>query len=76
MRETVFEAMSLEEVQKANQSKWLTNTELKIYVDELGRTGFQGGPNRYRAAVNPQYTRDRDIFAGRKSRYHYSSLSE
>ena len=66
MRETVSESMSPEEVQKANQSRWLTDSDLDVYINEFGRTGFQGGLNWYRAATNPELRRDLDIFAGKK----------
>ncbi len=66
MRETVSSAMSPEERRNAVESNWLTDLELKVYVDEFGRTGFQGGLNWYRVATNPRCMRDLDIFAGKK----------
>ena len=65
IRETVLEAMSPEEIQRANQSSWLNDSDLDIYVNEFGRTGFQGGLNWYRVATDPEWKRDLDIFAGK-----------
>ncbi|KAJ5573944.1 uncharacterized protein N7459_008371 [Penicillium hispanicum] len=47
---------------------WLSDDELAVYVSEYGRTGFQGGLNWYRVrtAAGGRYTRDFDIFAGKK----------
>lgn len=66
MRETVSRDMSPAEIQRANQSEWLTDTELEVYTNEFGRTGFQGGLNWYRVATNPVLMRDVDIFAGKR----------
>jgi pimeloyl-ACP methyl ester carboxylesterase len=43
-------------------NKWLPDSELRVYAEEYGRTGFQGGLNGYRGSpddVNLQ------VFAGR-----------
>ncbi len=66
MSETVSGAMSLTAIERANQSKWLTDIELQVYVREFGRTGFQGGLNWYHVATNPELMQDIDIFAGKR----------
>jgi microsomal epoxide hydrolase len=47
---------------------WLPDDELAVYAAEYGRTGFQGGLNWYRVrtAAGGKYTRDFDVFAGKK----------
>jgi pimeloyl-ACP methyl ester carboxylesterase len=40
---------------------WLPDAELRVYSEEYGRTGFQGGLNGYRVGGDP----DTQIFAGR-----------
>jgi pimeloyl-ACP methyl ester carboxylesterase len=40
---------------------WLPDVELRVYSEEFGRTGFQGGLNGYRVGGDP----DTQIFAGR-----------
>jgi microsomal epoxide hydrolase len=47
---------------------WLPDDELAIYAAEYGRTGFQGGLNWYRVrtAAGGKYTRDFEVFAGKK----------
>jgi pimeloyl-ACP methyl ester carboxylesterase len=42
--------------------KWLTDAELRVYAEEFGRTGFQGGLNGYRSGGADT---DTQIFAGR-----------
>jgi pimeloyl-ACP methyl ester carboxylesterase len=42
--------------------KWLPERELAVYVEEFGRTGFQGGLNGYRGSPGDG---DLQIFAGR-----------
>ena len=41
--------------------KWLPDAELRVYAEEFGRTGFQGGLNGYRTGADA----DAQIFAGR-----------
>jgi pimeloyl-ACP methyl ester carboxylesterase len=43
-------------------NRWLPDAELRIYTEEYGRTGFQGGLNGYRG--NPADT-ELTLFAGR-----------
>src|SRR5262249_59389140 len=42
-------------------NKWLPDAELKVYSDEFGRTGFQGGLNGYRVGAVDS---DSQTFAG------------
>ena len=42
-------------------NKWLPDAELRVYSEEFGRTGFQGGLNGYRSGAD----NDTQIFAGR-----------
>ena len=42
--------------------KWLPDSELRVYSEEYGRTGFQGGLNGYRGSPGDA---DLQIFAGR-----------
>ena len=42
--------------------KWLPDSELRVYAEEYGRTGFQGGLNGYRGSPGDV---DLQIFAGR-----------
>ena len=43
-------------------NKWLPDSELKVYTEEYGRTGFQGGLNGYRGSPGDG---DLQVFAGR-----------
>jgi len=47
-------------------TRWLSDADLDVYVQEWGRTGFQGGLNWYRTATDPQWQKDLDLFAGKK----------
>ncbi|KAI0828691.1 alpha/beta-hydrolase [Trametes gibbosa] len=49
----------------AAQCAWLTEEELAVYAREYGRTGFQGGLNRYRAVTDPALAEELTLFAGR-----------
>jgi len=45
---------------------WLPDSELRVYVQEFSRTGFQGGLNWYRCATDPDMTRHLAAYAGRR----------
>jgi pimeloyl-ACP methyl ester carboxylesterase len=45
-----------------SKNKWLPDSELRVYAEEFGRTGFQGGLNGYRSGGADT---DTQIFAGR-----------
>ena len=49
----------------AHEASWLTDAELDVYVEEYGRTGFQGGLNWYRQRIAGDLGRDLSTFAGR-----------
>lgn len=50
------------------RNTWLPDDELAVYVEEYGRTGFQGGLNWYRGMTNEKFTDDMGLFAGKKVR--------
>ena len=60
MSETVAAEMPSPAEIAAN--RWLPDAELRVYSEEFGRTGFQGGLNGYRAGADPEAV----LFAGRK----------
>lgn len=68
MRETVSQNMTEEERSRMREksARWLPDSDLDVYVNEYGRTGFQGGLNYYRVSTHPYLTRDLDIFAAKK----------
>lgn len=68
MRETVSQNMNEEERSRMREksARWLPDSDLDVYVNEYGRTGFQGGLNYYRVSTDPHLTRDVDIFAAKK----------
>lgn len=68
MRDTIAQDMTEEENKKMRERSqlWLSDTDLNVYVNEFGRTGFQGGLNWYRVMTNPELQKDVDIFAGKK----------
>ena len=68
MRETVAQNMTDEEHSRMREksARWLPDSDLDVYVNEYGRTGFQGGLNYYRVTTGPKGTRDVDIFAAKK----------
>ena len=43
-------------------NKWLPDSELRVYAEEYGRTGFQGGLNGYRGSPGDT---DLQLFAGK-----------
>jgi pimeloyl-ACP methyl ester carboxylesterase len=59
MSETVAAEMPSAAAIAAN--RWLPDSELRVYSEEFGRTGFQGGLNGYRTGAEPEA----QIFAGR-----------
>ncbi len=63
MAETVAREMPDEGTIRA--CRWLPEEELRVYSDEYGRTGFQGGLNWYRVRWDSRFTREAEIFSGR-----------
>ena len=45
--------------------KWLPDDELKVYSEEYGRTGFQGGLQGYRVGSSGRFTPELQTFSGR-----------
>ena len=63
MAETVAKHMPSAAEIAANT--WLPDSELRVYAEEYGRTGFQGGLNHYRSGGIG--TPEQQLFAGRPS---------
>ncbi len=63
MAETVAEVMPTAAEIAANA--WLPEAELKVYSEEYGRNGFQGGLNWYRVRTGGGHTGELEVFAGR-----------
>ena len=45
--------------------QWLTDAELAVYVEEYGRTGFQGALQAYRVHADPVLNAELRLFSGR-----------
>ncbi len=60
MAETVAKVMPTAAEIAANE--WLPDRELRVYSEEYGRTGFQGGLQHYRSGV---FSAEQRTFAGR-----------
>ena len=63
MAETVASVMPSNEVVAGNS--WLTDSELSVYVNEFGRTGFQGGLNSYRMGATGIGDAELQLYAGK-----------
>jgi pimeloyl-ACP methyl ester carboxylesterase len=63
MAETV--AAEMPSAEQIAACKWLPDEELRIYSEEYGRTGFQGGLQWYRCGTDPKYQAELQIFSGR-----------
>ena len=46
--------------------RWLPEADLAVYVEEFGRTGFQGGLNWYRCRTTGLFEAEHEVFAGRR----------
>ena len=46
-------------------TKWLTESELGVYVEEYGRTGFQGALQAYRVYSDPDLNAELRLFSGK-----------
>ncbi|KAJ5735577.1 uncharacterized protein N7483_000702 [Penicillium malachiteum] len=68
MPEAVERHMVDEPSQGMTSHSWLPDDELAVYVAEYARTGYQGGLNWYcvRTAAGGRFTKDYDLFAGKK----------
>ena len=63
MAETVAPEMPSAAEIAAN--RWLPDAELRVYSDEYGRTGFQGGLEGYRVGAERPIHAELQLFAGR-----------
>jgi len=63
MAETVAPEMPAAASIAAN--KWLPDSELKVYSEEYGRNGFQGGLQGYRIGSSGRFTPELQTFSGR-----------
>jgi pimeloyl-ACP methyl ester carboxylesterase len=45
--------------------KWLPDAELRVYSEEYGRTGFQGGLQGYRVGTSGRFNNELQMFSGR-----------
>lgn len=45
--------------------EWLPDADLAVYAETYGRTGFQGGLNWYRCAIDPVVAGEMELFHGR-----------
>jgi len=64
MPSTIAEMMATEDASKT--TRWLSDEDLDIYVQEWRRIGFQGALNWYRSQTDPERVKDILLFAGRK----------
>ena len=63
MAETV--AAEMPSAAEIARNRWLPDAELKVYAEEYGRTGFQGGLQGYRTGSSGRFTAEQQLFAGR-----------
>jgi pimeloyl-ACP methyl ester carboxylesterase len=63
MAETVAKEMPSPAEIAANE--WLPDRALKVYSEEYGRTGFQGGLNWYRVRTGGKVRAELEVFTGR-----------
>ena len=64
MAATVAEVMPTSE--QIATCAWLPETELRVYSESFGRTGFQGGLQWYRCATGAAFRPELQIFSGRR----------
>ena len=62
MAETV--AAEMPSAAEIAANRWLPDSELRVYAEEYGRTGFQGGLQGYRGGGS-RYAAETQLFAGR-----------
>lgn len=68
LKDTMAEAVAkhMPTSQQIASCKWLSEDELRVYVSEYGRTGFQGGLNWYRSGGSEGNKRALELFSGMK----------
>ncbi|KAL2434977.1 hypothetical protein ABEF95_011861 [Exophiala dermatitidis] len=66
MRQAVARDMEVEdpETVSSRSSRWLSDQELAVYVEEYSRTTFQGGLNWYRVQTQPAIAADLEVWTG------------
>jgi pimeloyl-ACP methyl ester carboxylesterase len=64
MPDTIAAMMATEDASAT--TRWMSESDLAVYVAEWARTGFQGGLNFYRTTTDPDKMRDVELFAGKK----------
>ncbi|ETI23842.1 hypothetical protein G647_05649 [Cladophialophora carrionii CBS 160.54] len=66
MREAVARDMANEDPQvvASRSNRWLPDRALAVYVEEWGRTSFQGGLNWYRIQTQPEIASDVQVWSG------------
>jgi len=63
MAETVASVMP--SIAEVDGNSWLPDSELSVYVNEYGRTGFQGGLNSYRMGATGIGAAELQLYAGK-----------
>ncbi len=63
MAETV--ASEMPSASEIAACKWLPDDDLRVYGEEYGRTGFQGGLQGYRVGASGRFTAELQMFSGR-----------
>ena len=63
MAETV--ALAMPSATAISACKWLPENELRVYISEYERTGFQGGLEEYRVRWIEKYQTELQLFSGR-----------
>ncbi len=68
MRQAVARDMAQEkpDIVASRADRWLPDKDLAVYVDEWGRTSFQGGLNWYRIQTQPEIASDVLAWSGAK----------
>jgi len=68
MRQGVARDMANEspDVVASRSARWLPDNELAVYVEEYGRTTFQGGLNWYRVQTQPEIAAEALVWSGAK----------
>lgn len=68
MRQAVARDMEAEDPQTvaSRSSRWLPDAELAVYVQEYGRTTFQGGLNWYKVLTQPEMAAEMEVWSGMK----------
>jgi pimeloyl-ACP methyl ester carboxylesterase len=68
MRQAVARDMEAEDpgTVASRSSRWLPDAELAVYVQEYGRTTFQGGLNWYKVLTQPEIAAEMEAWSGMK----------